>query len=80
MKNAEASIETHALLSEAATADKLLALETGALGMQRDAGVPSVVASAIEAMAILLVVGAGAWSRWMPRRSVGARVSADGAA
>ncbi|HMC53761.1 MAG TPA: ABC transporter permease [Gemmatimonadaceae bacterium] len=56
------------------------ALETGALGMQRDAGVPSVVASAIEAIAILLVVGAGAWSRWMPRRSVGARVSADGAA
>jgi general nucleoside transport system permease protein len=31
-------------------------LETGALGMQRDAGVPSVVASALEAVAILMVV------------------------
>jgi general nucleoside transport system permease protein len=31
-------------------------LETGALGMQRDAGVPSVVASALEAVAILTVV------------------------
>jgi simple sugar transport system permease protein len=34
-------------------------LETGALGMQRDAGVPSVVASVLEALAILIVVGAG---------------------
>jgi ABC-type uncharacterized transport system permease subunit len=33
-------------------------LETGALGMQRDAGVPSVVASAIEAVIILAVVAA----------------------
>lgn len=33
-------------------------LETGALGMQRDAGVPSVVASALEALIILAVVGA----------------------
>ena len=31
-------------------------LETGALGMQRDAGVPAVVASALEAVAILAVV------------------------
>lgn len=31
-------------------------LETGALGMQRDAGVPAVVASALEAVAILLVI------------------------
>lgn len=31
-------------------------LETGALGMQRDAGVPSVVASALEALVILGVV------------------------
>lgn len=40
------------------------ALETGALGMQRDAGVPSVVASAVEAVIILVVVGAGTWARW----------------
>lgn len=32
-------------------------LETGALGMQRDAGVPSVVALALEAAIILVVVG-----------------------
>lgn len=31
-------------------------LETGALGMQRDAGVPSVLASALEAVVILVVV------------------------
>ena len=31
-------------------------LETGALGMQRDAGVPAVVASALEALAILAVI------------------------
>ena len=36
-------------------------LETGALGMQRDAGVPSVVASALEAVVILatLLLGSG---------------------
>ena len=33
--------------------------ETGALGMQRDAGVPSVVASVLEAIAILIVIGLG---------------------
>jgi simple sugar transport system permease protein len=33
-------------------------IETGALGMQRDAGVPSVVASVIEASIILVVVAA----------------------
>ena len=33
-------------------------LETGALGMQRDAGIPSVVALAIEALIILVVVAA----------------------
>jgi len=38
-------------------------LETGALGMQRDAGVPSVVATAIEAFLILAVV---AWSARRP--------------
>lgn len=46
------------------------ALETGALGMQRDAGVPSVVASALEALVILAVVAASgrtqlaSWFRW----------------
>lgn len=51
------------------TAVLFAALETGALGMQRDAGVPSVVAMAIEAMIILVAVvaqsgaGRGAWSR-----------------
>jgi simple sugar transport system permease protein len=41
------------------TAFLFATFETGALGMQRDAGVPSVVASVLEAAAILLVV---AWS------------------
>jgi simple sugar transport system permease protein len=34
-------------------------LETGALGMQRDAGVPSVIASAFEAVIILVVIAVG---------------------
>ena len=38
-------------------------LETGALGMQRDAGVPSTVAAALEAVAILVVVAAHGWFR-----------------
>lgn len=38
-------------------------LEAGALGMQRDAGVPSVVALALEAVVILLVVALGGMSR-----------------
>jgi ABC-type uncharacterized transport system permease subunit len=50
-----------------ATAFLFAALETGALGMQRDAGVPSVVASAIEALIILAVIAFGAGSRWLPR-------------
>jgi ABC-type uncharacterized transport system permease subunit len=48
-------------------------LETGALGMQRDAGVPSVVAQALEAMIILIVVaGSGGFKhlRWRAPRSV----------
>lgn len=57
------------------TAFLFATLETGALGMQRDAGVPNVVASALEALAILVAV---AWSgrlagvRWwtLPRRIV----------
>ena len=44
------------------------ALETGALGMQRDAGVPSVVALALEALIILAVVGVAGfrldWKSW----------------
>ena len=39
-----------------ATALLFAILETGALGMQRDAGVPAVVAGALEALAILAVV------------------------
>jgi ABC-type uncharacterized transport system permease subunit len=48
-------------------------LETGALGMQRDAGVPSVVALVLEAVIILAVVGATggfrdvAWKPWRTR-------------
>jgi len=55
------------------TALLIATLETGALGMQRDAGVPSVVASVLEAMAILVVIGIGgrtgaSW-RWRKRRA-----------
>jgi len=50
-----------------ASAFLFAALETGALGMQRDAGVPSVVATAIEAVVILAAIGAGrAWRRVSP--------------
>lgn len=48
-------------------------LETGALGMQRDAGVPSVVALVLEALIILAVVGVTggfkdvSWRRWKGR-------------
>jgi ABC-type uncharacterized transport system permease subunit len=49
-------------------------LETGALGMQRDAGIPSVIASAFEAVIILAAIGIGGGGvlRRMvsPRRSV----------
>jgi simple sugar transport system permease protein len=51
-------------------------LETGALGMQRDAGVPSVVASALEAVAILMVVAlSGGFVRipWRMARTPAAR-------
>ena len=49
--------------------------QTGALGMQRDAGVPSVFASALEAIAILLFVAfssAFAPSRWQRFRAAAA--------
>jgi general nucleoside transport system permease protein len=42
-------------------------LETGALGMQRDAGVPSVVALALEAVIILVVVGVTSGVRIRPK-------------
>lgn len=45
-------------------------LETGALGMQRDAGVPSVLALAIEAVVILVVVGFSASSLRAARREL----------
>jgi ABC-type uncharacterized transport system permease subunit len=38
-------------------------LETGALGMQRDAGVPSTLAAVLEAAAILIVVAFHGWRR-----------------
>jgi len=47
-------------------------LETGALGMQRDAGVPSTMAAVLEALAIIVVLAAGI-SRSAPRWG-GARV------
>lgn len=43
------------------------ALEAGAVSMQRDAGVPSVVVNVVEAVLILLVVAA---DRWRARRLV----------
>lgn len=43
-------------------------LETGALGMQRDAGVPAVIAGALEATAILALVAWAAASRAGRRR------------
>jgi simple sugar transport system permease protein len=39
-------------------------LQTGALGMQRDAGVPSTLAAVLEASAILAVVAMYGWSRF----------------
>jgi general nucleoside transport system permease protein len=64
------------------TAFLFATLETGALGMQRDAGVPNVVASVLEALAILVAV---AWSgrlagvRWwtVPRRNVSPSTPAE---
>lgn len=54
-----------------ATALLFAILETGALGMQRDAGVPAVVATALEAVAILVVVAtSGGFTRWSWKRPV----------
>jgi simple sugar transport system permease protein len=49
-----------------ATALLFGALEAGANAMQRDAGVPSVVVSVVEALLILLVLAA---DRWRPSRA-----------
>jgi simple sugar transport system permease protein len=62
------------------TAFLFAALETGALGMQRDAGIPSVFASVLEALVILLVV---AFSGRIPRPTwwpLGRPARAEGAA
>ena len=53
-------------LAVVATAILFGALEAGAVAMQRDAGVPSVVVNVVEAVLILLVVAA---DRWRSRRS-----------
>ena len=50
----------------AGAADARRALEAGANAMQRDAGVPSVVVSVVEALLILLVLAA---DRWRPSRA-----------
>jgi simple sugar transport system permease protein len=56
------------------------ALEAGASAMQRDAGVPSVLASVVEASVLLLLIGLGAirgpLSRWHYSRAAG-RQSVD---
>lgn len=51
-----------------ATALLFGALQAGANAMQRDAGVPSVVVSVVEALLILLVLAA---ERWRPSRAAG---------
>ena len=49
------------------------ALEAGASAMQRDAGVPSVLATVVEASVLLLLIGLGAvrvpFSRWRHSRA-----------
>lgn len=45
------------------------ALEAGANAMQRDAGVPSVVVSVVEALLILLIVAADRWSGRLSQRA-----------
>lgn len=55
-------------------------LETGALGMQRDAGVPSVVALALEAAIILAVVGIAGGFTAVPWRAWPMRTARPGTA
>lgn len=54
-----------------ASATLFAILETGALGLQRDAGIPSTLASVLEALAILAVLGfgSGRFLRHLPRTS-----------
>jgi simple sugar transport system permease protein len=56
------------------------ALEAGAGAMQRDAGVPSVVVSVVEALLILLVLGADRLRAWWPTRVPGGAAAAGRAA
>lgn len=51
------------------TALLFAALEAGANAMQRDAGVPSVVVSVVEALLILLIVAADRWSERIATRA-----------
>jgi ABC-type uncharacterized transport system permease subunit len=55
-------------------------LETGALGMQRDAGVPSVVALALEAVIILAVIGVAGGFTSVPWRAWRMRTARQGVA
>jgi len=55
-----------------ATALLFGALEAGANAMQRDAGVPSVIVSVVEATLILLVVAAQRWQSRAVTRTEGA--------
>ncbi|MEJ7811985.1 MAG: ABC transporter permease [Gemmatimonadaceae bacterium] len=54
------------------------ALESGALAMQRDAGVPAVIVSVIEAGLILLALAAGLWRGSVGIRRVASPVIAGG--
>ncbi len=59
-----------------ATATLFGALQAGANAMQRDAGVPNVVVSVVEAMLILLVVAADRWREHTSQQRVPAESSA----
>jgi simple sugar transport system permease protein len=67
-------------LAVCATALLFATLETGALGMQRDAGIPSVVASVLEALVILLVVATSGGVFRLPWRWLRPRKTRDAAA
>lgn len=67
-------------LAVLATALLFATLESGALGMQRDAGVPSVVALVLEALAILVVVALSGRFGRIPWRGLWTRRSATGVA
>ncbi len=67
-------------LAVCGTALLFATLETGALGMQRDAGVPSVVASVLEALVILVVVAMSGGFPRIPWRPARPRAAAPGVA